>query len=141
MMFCSACGTKLREDFVFCCNCGVELNKTVPDNESPNTVNYQIRKPVVNQPPSILKPGGFLSGNKFEINNNTFKYTGVYGKFSTVPLNSIKSVTLSPGGWGKVLLNIIGEGTTLASIELPRNWAEKAMDWIFDELRARGKNI
>jgi len=61
-------------------------------------------------------------------------YKNAYGKYATVPRNSIETVTVDAKGRGKSLLKIIGKGTELAQIELPHSWAVKTQRWLIGEL-------
>ncbi len=85
-------------------------------------------------PKQTFKPGGFLSGQVFTLDDYFFSYKNAYGKYATVPRKSIQTVTIDAKGFGKSILKLIGGGTELAKIELPHNWAKKAMEWLIKEL-------
>lgn len=81
-----------------------------------------------------FKPGGFLSGQVFTLDDKLFSYKNAYGKTATVPRSAIQTVTIDTKGRGKAILKIIGAGTDLASIELPNPWATKAQAWLLEQL-------
>jgi hypothetical protein len=82
-----------------------------------------------------FKPGGFLSGQVFTLDDSFFNYKNAYGKYSNVPRNSIKTVVLDTKGRGQSILKIIGEGSELALIPLPHTWALKTQQWLIEELK------
>lgn len=81
-----------------------------------------------------LRIGGILSGQSFVLDSSFLKYKGPYGKTFTVSRSQIEAVAVDTLGRGKGILKIIGKGTTLASITLPVPWAEKAMEWLHEQL-------
>lgn len=81
-----------------------------------------------------FRAGGLLGGQTFSINKGRLKFQGPYGKHFVVVISQIDTVTVDSARRGRGLLKIIGHGTILASIELPFPWAEKAQDWILDNL-------
>jgi hypothetical protein len=83
---------------------------------------------------NVFKPGGFISGQVFEIDNKFLTYKNAYGKKANVPISAITTVTIDAKGMGKSDLKIIGHGTELATITMPSNWCEKAQSWILDSL-------
>ena len=75
----------------------------------------------------------FLGGHQFVANDEYVKYTSMFGKTFRVLRKDIESVSLDKGGMGKNKIKVNGKGTVLAEVELPRNWAEKAQDFIRNE--------
>ena len=81
-----------------------------------------------------FKPGGFLGGQVFTLDDNFLKYKNAYGKYATVPKKSIQTVVIEPIKAGKSYFKIIGQGTDLASIEMPHPWCEKTQLWLMEQL-------
>jgi hypothetical protein len=81
-----------------------------------------------------FKPGGFLSGQVFTLDDQLFSYKNAYGKYATVPRKSIQTVVIDAKGRGHSTLKLIGAGTELAKIDLPNSWARKTMEWLIKEL-------
>lgn len=85
-------------------------------------------------PTVTYRPGGILLGQTFTLDDQFLKYKGVYGKSFSVPRSQIETVVVDTIGRGKGLLKVVGKGTTLASVELPINLAEKTQAWILQQL-------
>lgn len=70
-------------------------------------------------------------GGKLEIKNGFLSYLSPYAnKNFSIQLSDIKTVSLAPGGMGKFLIKIVGQGTDLASLKMPFAWAKKCQEWI-----------
>ncbi len=82
-----------------------------------------------------FRPGGLLSGQVFTLDDQFLSYKNAYGKYATVPRSSIQTVTVDAKGWGKSILKIIGQGTELASIQMPHPWAAKTQKWLIEQLQ------
>lgn len=78
-----------------------------------------------------------LGGYTFTADDQYVSYRSVYGKFFRVARKDIESVSLDKGGPGSNTIKINGSGTTLAEIELPKPWAEKAQGFIMNESLGR----
>jgi hypothetical protein len=76
-----------------------------------------------------------LGGYKFWTDNNYLYYRSIYGKSFRVLKADISSVSLDEAGKGKNNIKINGHGTTLAEEELPKPWAQKAQDFILNEIK------
>ena len=74
-----------------------------------------------------------LGGYTFTANDQYVSYRSAYGKFFRVARKDIESVSLDKGGLGKMVIKVNGRGTTLAQIEMPKQWAEKAQEFIMNE--------
>ena len=74
-----------------------------------------------------------LGGYTFTSGDQYLSYKSVYGKFFRVARKDIESVSLDKGGLGKNIIKINGRGTTLAQLEMPKPWAEKAQEFIMGE--------
>ena len=81
-----------------------------------------------------LKPGGFLSGQVFTLDDKFLSYKNAYGKKATVPRSAITTVVIDTKGMGKSDLKIIGQGSELARITMPNPWCEKTQRWILENL-------
>ena len=81
-----------------------------------------------------FKPGGLLGGQVFTLDDKFLKYKNAYGKYATVPRNSIQTVVIEPKKAGSSYLKLIGYGTDLASIEMPQSWCEKTQAWLIEQL-------
>lgn len=81
-----------------------------------------------------FKPGGLLAGHTFSLDDSFLKYKNAYGKYATVPRKSIKAVVIEPKKRGSSYLKLIGDGTDLATIEMPHPWCEKTQLWIMEQL-------
>ena len=81
-----------------------------------------------------LRAGGILAGQTFTINKGKLKFQGPYGKRFAVLISQIDTVTVDCARRGRGMLKIIGNGTTLAKIELPFKWAERTQDWILENI-------
>lgn len=88
----------------------------------------------MSKPNNVFKPGGFLALQTFTIDGKLLKYVGAYGKYATVPISSISTVTISPVSWGKSSLKIVGQGTDLANIIMATPWCMKTQEWLLDKL-------
>ncbi len=73
-----------------------------------------------------------LGGYVFIANDEYVSYKSL-GKFFRVARKDIESVSLDKGGMGKNIIKVNGRGTTLAQVELPKPWAEKAQEFIMKE--------
>lgn len=81
--------------------------------------------------------GGILAGKTLILDEDFLSYKGVYGQSFSVPRSQIDTVVVDTIGRGKASLKIIGRGTTLASVDLPIPWAEKAQRWILENLKQK----
>lgn len=82
----------------------------------------------------VFHPGSILSGQTFTLDEQFISYRNAYGKYATVPRKAIQAVTVDAKGRGKSVLKLVGQGTELASIELPHPWAAKAQRWLMERL-------
>lgn len=82
--------------------------------------------------PSKLSFG--LGGYRFKIENGLLKYRTIYGKGFTVRLKDIQTASVDEAGRGKGTLKLVGAGTTLAQITLPRPWAEKVQEFVLQNI-------
>lgn len=81
-----------------------------------------------------------MGGYTFTADDQYLSYKSIYGKFLRVARKDIESVSLDKGGLGKNIIKVNGRGTTLAQIEMPKQWAEKAQEFIMSEaLGGNGK--
>jgi hypothetical protein len=80
-----------------------------------------------------------LGGYTFTADDRYVSYKSIYGKFFRVARKDIESVSLDKGGMGKNLIKVNGRGTTLAQLEMPKQWAEKAQEFIMNEALGSGK--
>lgn len=85
-------------------------------------------------PKETFRPGTFLSGQVFTLDEHTLSYKNAYGKIATVPRSAIQTVVIDAKGRGKSILKLIGQGTELASVELPNPWAVKTQAWLLEKL-------
>jgi len=76
-----------------------------------------------------------LGGYKFKADDNYITYKSAYGKSFRVVKSDIESVSLDLKSAGKCIVKLVGKGTILAEVELPKNWAEKAQDFILSEIK------
>ena len=83
---------------------------------------------------NVLKPGGFLSGQVFEIDDRFLTYKNAYGKKASVPKSAITTVVIDAKGMGNSTLKIVGQGTDLANIDMPNPLCEKTQRWILESL-------
>lgn len=84
----------------------------------------------------VLRMGGLLAGQTLTLEGRVLKYKGVYGRSFSVPKDQIETVVVDTIGGGKASLKVVGKGTTLASVDLPIPWAEKAQAWLLEKLGA-----
>lgn len=78
-----------------------------------------------------------LFGYRFKADDSWLSYQSAYGRSARILKSDIESVSLAQGKKrGKSVVQINGKGTVLATVELPRNWAQKAQEFI---LRETGK--
>ena len=75
-----------------------------------------------------------LMGYRFNTDKNWLSYKSIYGKSFRVLLADIESASVTEGGRGKARLLVNGKGTTLAEVELPRPWANKAQEFVLKEI-------
>lgn len=85
-------------------------------------------------PKETFRPGSFLSGQVFTLDETTLSYRNAYGKFATVPRSAIQTVAIDTRGRGQSVLKLVGHGTELASIVLPHTWAVKTQRWLLEKL-------
>ena len=83
-----------------------------------------------------LKPGGFLSGQKFTLDDKFLSYKNAYGKTAKIPRAAIATAVIEPYKMGQSILKIIGSGTELVKITMPNLWCEQAQEWIVDNLNS-----
>lgn len=81
-----------------------------------------------------FRPGGILSGQTFTLDDQFLSYKNAYGKYTTVPRKSIQSVVIDAKGRGQSILKLVGQGTELASIQMPHPWAAKTQKWLIEQL-------
>lgn len=74
-----------------------------------------------------------MGGYTFTADDQYVSYKSIYGKFFRVARKDIESVSLDKGGMGKNNIKVNGHGTTLAQLEMPKQWAEKAQEFIMNE--------
>ena len=84
---------------------------------------------------SKLSLGLLGVGGKLVIEEGYLGYSHPYGKRFRVPLKSITTVSVDTVGGGKANLKIIGQGATLAEVVMPTPWAEKAQQWVLEEIK------
>ena len=85
--------------------------------------------------------GGILAGQTLTIDKDILKYQSAYGKRFSVPISQIDSITVDTAkGTGKAKLKIVGNGTELASVDVPAPWASKAQAWLMDNIHFNNKN-
>lgn len=82
---------------------------------------------------SKLKLGLLGAGGKLIHENGYIDFSHPYGKKFKVRTADIETVTIDTIGMGKGKLKIIGKGATLAEVEMPINWANKAQEWILNQ--------
>ncbi len=82
-----------------------------------------------------FRPGGILSGQTFVLDEQFLNYKNAYGKLATVPRKSIQTVVIDVKGRGQSILKLIGQGTELASIQMPNPWTQKTLKWLVEELK------
>lgn len=75
-----------------------------------------------------------LGGYRFKTDDRWLSYQSAYGKSFRVLKSDIDSVSVDEHKHGKNKLQIIGKGTVLADVVLPKKWTEKAQDFIYDEI-------
>lgn len=75
-----------------------------------------------------------LMGYRFKTDDTWLNYQTAYGKSARVLKSDIQSVSLAEGKRGRATIQINGSGTTLASIELPQKWAQKAQEFILRDI-------
>lgn len=76
-----------------------------------------------------------LGGYRFKSDDNYISYQSMYGKSFRVLKADVETVSLDKGGLGKNIVKLNGKGTLLAEVELPKQWAEKAQDFILGEIK------
>lgn len=76
-----------------------------------------------------------LGGYKFKADDNYISYQSIYGKSFRVLKHDIETVSLDKAGLGKNMVKLNGKGTLLAEVEMPKDWAEKAQDFIVSEIK------
>ena len=87
---------------------------------------------MTNQEQKKLSLGFLGAGGKLNIVGGFLEFKHPYGRFFKVPVKDINTVTVDVVGLGKCKLKIIGNGTELASTDMPKNWAFKAQQWILE---------
>lgn len=75
-----------------------------------------------------------LGGYTFTIDDKYVSYKSIYGKFFRVIKKDIKGISLDEGGRGKYIIKVNGDGLVLAQVEMPKKWAEKAQEFIIEEV-------
>ncbi len=75
-----------------------------------------------------------LFGYRFKCKGDYLTYKSIYGKKFRVRLKDIETVTVDLARASKGTLKVIGHGTVLAQVTLPRSWAEKAQTFILNNL-------
>jgi hypothetical protein len=81
------------------------------------------------------KIGLFSAGGKLTIDETYLKFQSLYGRAFRVPLDQINTVSVDATGFGKSTLKIMGAGSELASTKMPTTWANKAQDWILEQIK------
>lgn len=84
--------------------------------------------------PNEKKLSFALGGYVFKSDEKYISYQSIYGKRFRVRKSDVESVSLDQGKMGQNVIKLNGKGTTLATIELPAMWAEKAQEFIQDEV-------
>lgn len=82
-----------------------------------------------------------MGGYKFTSDENFISYQSAYGKSFRVVKSDIEAVSLDKGGMGKNKIKINGRGALLAEVELPKNWAEKAQEFILTEMSVNNRLV
>lgn len=89
---------------------------------------------------NVRKLSFALGGYKFTADDQYVSYKSIYGKFFRVARKDIESVSLDKGGIGKNIIKVNGRGTVLAQVEMPKQWAEKAQEFIMKEALGGNSN-
>lgn len=87
--------------------------------------------------PDKLSLGLLGAGGKLVIENGMLRFSHSYGKTFSVPVRDIETVTLDMAGMGKATVKVIGRGTALAEVTMPKSWAEKCQAWILERVSTR----
>ena len=79
---------------------------------------------------------GFFSGVTLIIENDYLKYvSGIkLNEQGSIPIRSIKAVTVEPGPNNNTTIKFVGEGTTLGFFTTPINYAQKCQKWLIEQL-------
>lgn len=75
--------------------------------------------------PDQFSLGLWGSGGKFTIIDGTLSFKHVYGRNFRIPIHDITSATVDSISLGKSRLKIVGGGTILAELDLPRSWPKR----------------
>lgn len=81
-----------------------------------------------------------FGGYVFTSDGKYLRYQSAYAKSFRVPISDIDTVSLEKAGWGKNKIQIIGQGTVLASVDLPQDWAEKTQEFVLNEVQRSKSN-
>jgi len=79
---------------------------------------------------------GFLSGITLIIDGDYLKYVSALSlsEQGSVPIKSIKAITVEAGKKGYSAVNFLGEGTSLGSFSTAIKYAEKCQRWLVEKL-------
>lgn len=75
-----------------------------------------------------------MFGYRFKADDNWISYKTAYGKSFRVLKSDIDSVSVAEGKRGRGKLRLMGHGTVLAEVELPKHWAQKAQEFVLKEI-------
>ena len=73
-------------------------------------------------------------GYRFKSDDRWIEYKSAYGRSARILKSDIESVSLDESKRGKVKVQVLGRGTTLASFELPKSWGYKVQDFILQQI-------
>lgn len=79
---------------------------------------------------------GFLSGITLIIEGDYLRYVSGtnLNEQGSIPIKSIKTVTIEPGPNNSTAVKFIGEGTTLGYFTTPIKYAQKCQAWLIEQL-------
>lgn len=75
-----------------------------------------------------------LGNFKFRTDERWLEYKTLFTNYNRILKSDIESVTVTDAKGGNCKLQIVGKGTVLANLKMPVTWANKAQDFILNEV-------
>jgi hypothetical protein len=80
---------------------------------------------------------GLLSGITLILEGDFIRYVSGtnINEQGSVPVKSIKAITVEPGTKANFMVKFIGEGTSLGGFSTGINYAQKCQQWLIEQLK------
>jgi hypothetical protein len=80
---------------------------------------------------------GLLSGITLILEGDFIRYVSGtnINEQGSIPIKSIKTITVEPGAKNRTMVTFVGEGTSLGGFSTGINYAQKCQAWLIEQLK------